>query len=133
LFYNFVITSKEDIMANKAFKILDVIAQTIYDKKGANILALDVRGISSMTDFYIIAEGNVDRHLNGISKAVQDALILVEEKPLHIEGIGSDWIVVDYGDVIVHLLIPDAREKYALEQLWQSAKIVDLHIEVKKT
>ncbi len=54
--------------------ILNLIAQTIYDKKGVNILALDVRGISTLTDYVIIAEGNVDKHVTAIAKAILDAL-----------------------------------------------------------
>lgn len=114
-------------------KSLDLIAQTIYDKKGFNILALDVRGFSSMTDFYIIAEGNIDRHVRSISKSIEDVMSEVGLKLLRSDGLqSSDWLILDYGDIIVHLFIPDFREKYALEQLWREAKIVDLHIDLKE-
>lgn len=118
---------------NTSLNLLNLIAQAIYDKKGMNILALDVRGISSMTDYYIIAEGSVDRHVRAISLSVTDALKQVGHSPFHVEGQrDGDWVVVDYGDIVIHLFVPDIREKYALEELWSEAKIVDLEIVVKK-
>lgn len=110
-------------------KMLDVIAQAIFDKKGANILALDLRGLSTMTDYMVIAEGNVDRHLKALGMAVLDAM---EQKficSLHSEGLhGSDWVIIDFSDIVVHLFTPDQREKYDLEELWRAGKIIDLQI-----
>lgn len=120
-------------MPKTALKTLDSIAQAIYDKKGFNILALDVRGFSTMTDYYVIAEGNIDRHVKAISQTIQDTLSEHGLKLLHIDGQKTpDWLVMDYGAIIIHLFIPDLREKYALEQLWKEAKIIDLHIDVKE-
>lgn len=120
-------------MSRTVLKTLDSIAQAIYDKKGFNILALDVRGFSTLTDYYIIAEGNIDRHVKAISQAIQDMLSECGLSLLHIDGQRTpDWLVMDYGDIVIHLFIPDLREKYALEQLWKEAKIVDLHIEIKE-
>lgn len=117
--------TKKEIM-----KTLNAIAQAIYDKKGFNILSLDVKGISTLADYVIIAEGNIDRHLKALSHAIQDSL---EERPIYIEGEQSgDWIVVDYGEIVVHLLLPEYREKYSLEELWRKAKIVDLDIVTRK-
>jgi len=108
--------------------LLNLIAQAIYDKKGINILALDVTGLSSITDCIVIAEGNVDRHTVAIARAIMDA---VDEKPLRVEGLQSgDWIVLDYVEVMVHLFMPGLREKYALEKLWKESQIIDLEIEV---
>jgi ribosome-associated protein len=118
-------------MTKSTFKTLDKIAQTIYDKKGFNILALDVREISTMTDFCVIAEGNIARHVDGISAAIEDSLAKSGEELLRKDKGYSDWVVMDYGDIIIHIFVPDSRETYALEQLWREAKIVDLHIDVK--
>lgn len=113
---------------------LNTIAQVIYDKKGFNILSLDVRGISSLADYVIIAEGNIDRHLRALSVAIRDALKDQGQVPLYVEGESSgDWIVLDYGEIIIHLFVSDFREKYALEQLWREAKIVDLKIVTERT
>lgn len=113
--------------------ILNAIAQAIFDKKGFNILAIDVRDISTLTDFFLIAEGSVDRHVRGISLAVEEKLSEMGHRALHVEGKESgDWIVMDFCDVLVHLFIPDLREKYALENLWKEGKIVDLDIKISE-
>lgn len=118
-------------MKNTALPILNSFAQAIFDKKGFNILALDVRKFSTMTDYYIIAEGNVDRHVRAIAKGIVEAGGKMKLSPLHVEGDKSaDWVVVDFGDIVIHLFIPELREKYALEELWKEADIVDVSIDI---
>jgi len=113
---------------------LNIIAQTIFDKKGFNILALDVRGISTLTDYIIIAEGNVSRHVQALSDAIVENLKKVDIRPYKVEGKeGGDWVVIDFVEVIIHLFMPSIRQKYQLEKLYQKAKIVDLDINVEKT
>jgi ribosome-associated protein len=113
----------------KSLKLLNIIAQAIYDKKGFNILALDIRGVSSITDYIVIAEGSVERHIKSIADEVIDKLYEVNEKPSLIEGLNdSDWVVIDYLNIIVHLFKPDIREKYGLERIWKDGKIVNLEI-----
>lgn len=120
-------------MKKSTKQILNIIAQTIYDKKGFNILALDVKGISNLTDYYVIAEGNIDRHVKALTAAVRKALSEIGEKAWHIEGeVQGDWIVIDLGEIIIHLFDPETREKYSLEELWKEAKIVDLEIKVSQ-
>lgn len=110
---------------------LNLIAQTLFDKKGFNILALDVRGISTMTDYFLIAEGEVDKHVMTLGKTVIEKLKEEGYHPFHTEGLTEgDWLVLDYMEVVVHLFLPAMREKYRLEELWQEAKIVDLEIVV---
>jgi ribosome-associated protein len=116
---------------NVSMTLLNTIAQAIYDKKGMNILALDLHGVSSMTDYVIIAEGNIDRHLKAIAMAIKDTLQQNNLRSLFVEGEKEgDWIVMDFGEVMIHLLTSDFREKYALEELWREARIVDLNIVV---
>lgn len=111
--------------------LLDNIAQIIFDKKGMNILALDVREISTITDYVIIAEGTVDRHVKAIAQAIESGLKLVGESPSSVEGRSEgDWIVLDYVQVMIHLFMPGMREKYQLEELWKKGEIVDLKIEI---
>ena len=106
-----------------------LIAQTISDKKGRNIMALDVRGHSSMTDYIVVAEGNVDRHVIAISKAVEDSLRETGEKPVYVEGLrNGDWVVLDFIQVMVHLFMPGLREKYQIERLWSDATLIDLQL-----
>lgn len=118
-------------MKNDATTALNLIAQTIYDKKGMNTLALDIREVSTITDFAVIAEGNVDRHVIAIAKAVLEALEQIGEKPLHVEGLQTgDWVVLDFLNFMVHIFMPGLRDKYQLEQLWKEGKILDLNIVV---
>ena len=110
---------------------LNAISQTIFDKKGSNILALDIREISSLTDFVIIAEGNIEKHVVAIAQAVIERLQQLGKPPIFIEGIKTgDWIVIDDLHIMVHLFIPGLRDKYQLEQLWREGHIIDLHIDV---
>lgn len=118
---------------NSILKDLNRIAQIIYDKKGFNILVLDVHEICTMTDYFIIAEGTVDRHVKAISQAIIDDFAGQGLQPLHIEGQQEgDWVVLDYGDFVIHLFIPDLREKYDLEELWQEGEIVDVKIDTAR-
>lgn len=120
-------------MKNVSSSRLDLIAQAIFDKKGFNILVLDVQGLSTMTNYFVIAEGTVDRHVKALAGSVVHSLKGHGENPLHVEGESSpDWVVIDYGDVIVHLFVPDLREKYGIENLWKEGKVVDVNIVVEK-
>lgn len=110
-------------------QLIHLIAQTIYDKQGFNILGLDVREVSSMTDYLIIAEGNVDRHLSSIAKSIVKKALEIGENPLMLEGEKEgEWIVIDFGDLMVHLFLEDYREKYELEKMWNNSTIVELDI-----
>lgn len=121
-------------MKKTEVEILNLIAQVIYDKKGINILGLDVNGLSNIADFIIIAEGNVDRHVTAIARAVIEELREQGITPIHTEGLQSgDWVVLDYAGIMVHLFMPGYRERYSLEKLWSESKIVDLEIDVSKS
>jgi ribosome-associated protein len=107
--------------------LLQSICQQIFNKKGFNILTLDVRNVSGMTDYFIIAEGNVERHVQALARSVTELLAESGRKPYRTEGEQEgDWAVLDYGDIIIHFFIPDQREKYRLEQVWKEGKVVDL-------
>jgi len=110
-------------------RVLNIIGQTLLDKKGYNILALDVRDVSTLTDYFVIAEGNVDKHVTALAKEVVKRLKEEDELPSHIEGLDQgDWIVIDYLEVVVHVFKPGLREKYRLEELWREGKIIDLDL-----
>ena len=115
-------------------EILNSIAQIIYDKKGFNIMAMDLRGFSSVNDYMIIAEGNVDRHVKALSDSVIEELKKEHKMiPYKVEGkLGGDWVVIDYQDIIVHLFMPLLRERYQLEKLWPDAKIIELDIKLQE-
>ncbi len=121
-------------MTNQMQKQLNSIAQALYDKKGFNILVLDVREICTMTDYFIIAEGSVDRHVKALSQTIMDELAQQGQHPMHVEGQqAADWVVLDYSDFVIHLFIPELREKYGLEDVWKKGKIVDVNIVTTRT
>jgi ribosome-associated protein len=118
---------------NESQALLNCIGQALFDKKAFNILAIDVRSVSDLTDFCVIAEANVDRHVKALAHNVAEEAKKLQLSPHFIEGeLEGDWVVIDFGDVIVHIMLSDMREKYALEKLWKDGQIVDLEIDVKK-
>lgn len=116
---------------DKNLKFLEAAAGIIQDKKGVNIIGIDVRSFSSLTGYFIVAEGTVARHVKALAKHVVDTLSDMGKQPMHIEGMEhADWIVLDYGDFIIHLMQEEMREKYRLEEIWKEGRIVDLHLKV---
>lgn len=99
-----------------------------------NIIALDVRNFSTMTEYCLIAEGSVGRHVRALCQTIKGVMGEEKHTLYHCDGENEgDWVVMDYGDIVIHLLTPDMREKYALEELWNKAKIVDVEIIVDPT
>lgn len=121
-------------MAKDPEALVSLIVQTIHNKKGRNIIAINVKEISTITDYIIIAEGNVDRHVVAIAKAIEEELIKAGESgPSYVEGVqNGDWVVLDYIQVMVHLFIPGLREKYQLERLWSHGKILELSLDLSE-
>ncbi len=116
-------------MKQDTFQAVQLIAQIVFDKKGFNILALDVRDISTMTDFFLIAEGNVDKHVSALGAAIIESLKNKGWRPVHVEGLAQgDWVVIDYLEIVIHLFMPGVRDKYRLEELWREGKIVALDL-----
>ncbi len=100
------------------------IAQVASDRKASDIRVIDLRGIVSYTDFFVICSGNSERQTKAIHDAIYEDLKHDDERllPRRTEG-GRDarWILLDYWDVVVHIFTPDAREYYRLENLWGEA------------
>jgi ribosome-associated protein len=97
----------------------------VSDKQGTDILLLDSRGICSFSDYFIIASGDSERQLKAIVTEVVHILKQQGEYPLHQEGtVSSGWLLVDYGDVILHLFAPPERQIYRLDELWSQSKTV---------
>jgi len=115
-------------MDRKAF--VKKIAQLLDDKKGENIVALDVRGLTSLADYFVIASATSDTHAKALSDYVEEMIKReTGELPHHVEGREYNrWVVLDYGDVIVHVMLPDVRDYYGLDWLWADAKKIDLDL-----
>ncbi len=103
------------------------LAEAVAEKKGEDLQILDLRELCSFTDFFIIATGTSARHLRTLSDATVEAGAKLGEKTLGVEGQESArWILVDLGDVIVHLFREEAREFFGLERLWGEAEALEL-------
>lgn len=97
----------------------------IEGKKAANILMLDMRDVTLLADYYILCDGTSTRQMNAISDELLEKLKKSGSKPAMVEGTPeSGWILVDLGQVIVHIFSPDQRAYYHLEDLWREAPIV---------
>ena len=92
------------------------------ERKALDVVALDLRSISSATDYFIVASGTSDVHVKAIAEHVMEELEKEDTRPNHVEGMsGGRWILLDYIDFIVHVFHPRARDFYQLEGLWADA------------
>jgi ribosome-associated protein len=97
----------------------------IADRKGSEIVMLDVRPVSILADYFIICTGATERQIKAIVDEVLERADQVGMKPFHIEGTpDSGWVIVDYGSIIAHIFMPAQRDYYQLERLWADASLV---------
>jgi len=97
----------------------DLVIKALQDMKGADIHALDVRGLTAITDFMVIASGTSDRHVKSLARNVLDQARSAGAKPMGVEGEQEgEWVLVDLRDVVVHIMRPQVRDFYNLEKLW---------------
>ena len=95
------------------------------DKKASDIILLDIRDVTTIADYFVICSGNNSRQLRAIADAIDEQLGEQGANLLHREGVAeSGWILLDFGDVIVHIFGLKEREYYRLERLWNQAKTV---------
>jgi ribosome-associated protein len=102
------------------------------EKKAVNTIVLDLREIASFTEFFVITSGTNQRQVQAISDEVEEQLKKqLGERPVRIEGYNTaEWVLLDYGDFIVHIFDQKAREFYDLERLWRDAKKVEVPFDV---
>ncbi|MDX1454534.1 MAG: ribosome silencing factor [Gammaproteobacteria bacterium] len=104
-------------MKPEALKSL--VTEALEDMKAQNIVAIDVRGKTAITDFMVIATGTSDRHVKALADSVLKEAKDAGVKPLGIEGErDAEWVLIDLNDVIVHTMTADVRDFYGLEKLW---------------
>ena len=95
------------------------IARAASDKKALDIVTLDMRGIPSVSDYFVVASGSSTTQVRAISDNIADVLKERGERVWHIEGAREAlWILLDYGDVVAHVFLEETRRFYALEKLW---------------
>lgn len=102
-------------------------AALMLDRKATDIALLDLRGISSATDFFVIASGTSDTHVRAIAEHVMEELRRDGIRAHHVEGLDTGrWALIDYIDFVVHVFHPKLREFYQLERLWGDAERIPL-------
>lgn len=102
-------------------------ARAALDKKAADLTVLDVQRVSSVTDYFLMCSGKSTTHVRTITDAIRQDLKADGIRPLHAEGRAeSGWVLLDYGDVLVHIFLEDTRAYYALERLWGDAPSVPI-------
>ena len=101
--------------------VLRLILDALDEAKAEDIRQLDVRKLTDITDFMVIASGTSHRHVHSMADRVREAALQQRLYPIGIEGDAeNDWILMDYADVVVHLMMPKVREFYSLERLWNN-------------
>jgi ribosome-associated protein len=99
-------------------------AELSLEKKGEDVKILDLRGLTSVTDFFVIITADSERKAKAVAEHIVDELKQDGERPMHIEGLDTlHWILIDYVDVVVHIFQPDERRFYDLESLWSDAVV----------
>lgn len=97
-------------------------AESALERKAQGVVALDLRGISTATDFFLMATGSSDTQVKAIAEHVLETLAKEGVRPLHVEGMDrARWVLMDFVDFVVHVLHPSARDFYQLELLWGDA------------
>jgi ribosome-associated protein len=115
---------KSTARLNRSSKIIKTIIKAIQEKKGENLISLDLRKIhEAVADFFIICEATNQPQIRAIADSIEeDVKNKCGENPYHHEGKQSlQWVLIDYVNVVVHIMLPDTRKFYKLEELWSDA------------
>ena len=110
-------------------KLVKTITEGIQEKKGSDIVVADLTKIEgTICKYFIICQGSSPTQVEAIAESVGDfARERLKEKPAHVVGLENDqWVAMDYTDVLVHIFLPDVREYYDLEHLWDDAKLTHI-------
>jgi ribosome-associated protein len=109
-------------------KMIDVVLQSLDDAKAEDTVSIDIAGKSSLADHMVVTSGRSNRHVSAVADQVMKALRDNGFDKPRVEGLPhADWVLVDGGDVIVHIFKPEVREFYNLEKMWQADFAADAH------
>ena len=107
--------------------LLEAIVRTADAKKARDIMAMRVYEQTTLTDYFVVMTGGSTPHIRALSEEIEMKLKKEHEiTPHHIEGVTSNWILMDYSSVLVHIFLEEARELYAIERLWSDGQKVDI-------
>lgn len=100
-------------------QLAQLVVDALEDGKAKDIVTLDVRDLTTVTDYMIVASGTSNRHVKALAEAVAEKAREAGHRPVGIEGQeGSEWVLLDLHDALVHVMLPRVREFYNLEKLW---------------
>jgi ribosome-associated protein len=106
--------------------LTDLVVEALDDVKAKDIVRLDVRDMTSVTDFMVVASGTSNRHVNALIDNVAEKAKAAGHRPIGIEGAeGGEWVLLDLQDTLVHVMLPKVREFYNLEKLWSISPMGD--------
>ena len=122
-----MITNKFDTSSDNGFdskNLVKVAFEAALEKKATDIMALDMKDLLVVTDYFVIATGNNDLQVKAIATEIEKQLHeQCQARPAHREGLDEGkWVLLDYTDIVIHLFQPDFRDEYRLEDLWSQAK-----------
>lgn len=107
------------LLTKEIVKILD-------NKKAEDIKAIKISELTVIADYFVIANGTSSTHVRSLAEEVEDAVAKTGVQPRSVEGRTTGWILLDYGDVVVHIFTPSDRQYYDLERLWSDAAFIDI-------
>lgn len=103
----------------KSEQLAELVAAALDDVKARDTVVLDVRGMTGVTDYMVVSSGTSNRHVKSLAANVVDEAKQQGLRPIGVEGDNvGEWVLVDFGDVVVHVMLPDARAFYDIERLW---------------
>ncbi len=112
-------------MAKTTRDFVRMAVRAAEDRKAQEVVALDLRGRSPVTDFFVLASGTSDTHVRAVADAVREALVKAGQRPYSFEGYDDGtWVLIDYVDFVVHVFHQEKRLYFGLEELWSDAKRV---------
>ena len=113
-------------MTDASSRALETVVASLEDSKAENIVSIDIQGKSSLGDYMVVASGRSHRHVAAVADQLLKALKDAGFGNARVEGLsGADWVLVDAGDVIVHVFRPEIREFYNIEKMWQAPDLED--------
>ena len=117
-----IVPSPAGISVNDAVsRAINTVLASLEDSKAENIVSIDIQGKSSLGDYMVVASGRSHRHVSAVADHLLKALKDAGLGMARVEGLsGADWVLIDSGDIIVHVFRPEVREFYNLEKMWQA-------------
>ncbi|WP_136805517.1 ribosome silencing factor [Desulfosediminicola flagellatus] len=121
---------KKEYRDRSGLEVAKVCAQIALDTKGEDVVLLDVHGLSSFTDYFVIMSGRSTRHVQGLAEAIEGGIRSKRVKASKAEGLQEGmWVLLDFDDVVVHIFYHEQRDFYDLEGLWHDAVRIPLEDE----